>query len=48
MVRGSAGVEKMVGPSCSEFILHYTILGGLDSQKLVGSGPVKPMRWLRL
>ena len=28
VIRGAARVEKMVGPSCSELILRYTILGG--------------------
>ena len=33
--------------SCSGILLRYTIFGG-DSQTLVGSGPMQPVRWPRL
>ena len=51
IIRGSAGVEKNGKvPSSSELILCYKILGWskLNSQKLVGSWPVQPVRWLLL
>ena len=47
--RGAAVVEKMVGSMLNQYFATKFWAGPmLESQKLVGSGPVQPVRWLHL